>query len=615
MSINNTELDVAAYYVHHPTPPGERLPIESFADIRARKTLEIIDTLEAAGKSADKSTFLKGATEADRLPCEAGELAGDVFDSEASTWTPEILDTAEMEIREAAERRNCERSLSQGLAKLKKGEPLEAIRSTVTHHWPTINADFADYDIGANEPPPFPIEVLDGTLAGEMTREIARLAQVPVSLALATVLGVASGAIGAGLRVRTWAGETGANIWFLCVARSGTGKDRALNIAAEPLFSLERDRLEAWNLETKPDLEADLRTVKAELTQLDKNLKDGGDDETRGRVRDLERRRVEINEKLEAEPSLTVGDITKEALAVAMGRQSGEACIAVSSEARGILNIIAGRYSGDGDEDLWLSGFSGTRTKVSRMGRDTLILKQPCLSALLMVQPDSFRRAAARPEMAESGFLPRFLPFDSKAEPQHNGDQIETPGSNLAGRWYNRIKELVTNFRDEGENPAVLGMEPRAMKLLRDYANDLVDRRNDDLRDCDAFAARWAEIACRVALTIHALEHGVGARSRPVSEAAARRAHIIVSWYADAALDLLGDARETKRRERRDRLRDILEGFDNRTATLRDLDRRHGFSREDVEAMLPKIGGRIESKQGGRGRPSLVAVLPKGPMP
>jgi len=470
-------------------------------------------------------------------------------------------------------------------------------------------SQFNDDDDSRNSP--CPIRALDGLVVGDMAREIARVAQVPDALAIAATLGVASGAIGAGMRVRTWAGETGANLFFLAVARSGTGKDRCANLAAEPLLALEKKLIEQWESDIVPELKAEMRIVTAGLTALDKSIKDGASPETKREIQELERRRSEIEEALLAEPALTVGDITKEALVVEMARQPGEATFAFSSEARGILDVIAGRYSKTGDEDLWLAGFSGSRTKVSRMSRKTLTLEHPCLSALLFVQPDAFRRAASRPEMAESGFLPRFIPFDAKAEPRHAPDRIEALNADIADRWRGRIEELVITYRDNGNTPVVVDMEPGALHILKSYANELVDRRNDDLADLDAYAARWAEIAARIALVLHAIEFGADAVKHRVSENSATRAHMIVEWFSVEIADLLEEARETKRLERRKKLREIITEAQDGKMSLRDLDRRHKFTRKEVEALLPEIGGRIEIDRGA-GRPSRVARITEG---
>jgi hypothetical protein len=464
-------------------------------------------------------------------------------------------------------------------------------------------------------PEPFPIEALDGLIAGDMVKEISCAAQVPEALAAAAVLGVASGAIGAGLRCTTYRGTTSANLWFLAVARSGTGKDECLKRAAAPLYDLEERRAETWKTDIVPDLEADLRIAKNNLAALEKALKDDQGPEMKTAIRDAERERARLEDALSHEPIIAIGDVTKEALGVLLSRQPGEAALCVNAEARGILDVIGGRYSATGDEDLWLAAFSGGAVKVNRIGRKSITLRRPCLAACLMVQPDSFARAAARPEMAESGFLPRFLPFDAKARPRRIENGVTDIAPDTAEAWRELIEELVDTFRDSGDSPVTVSMEPEATRLMNDYANELADRRELDLADLDAYAARWAEIACRLALVLHAIEHGPRSATLTVSAITATRAHRLVEWFSVEAADLLGDLRENRRRDRRDKLERLLEGADDRTMTTRDLTRRHGFSLSEIEDLLPKIGGEIKTKQSDRGRPSTVAALVKTPKP
>lgn len=611
MSIHKTERDLAAYFLLNPN--AERLPSTSFYDPMARAAVETIEEMEATGIPITPTAFPSEIQKRDRLPAEAGEICAEILGSEAESWTPGIAETAFQAVKDAADRRDVEHGLRVAVAKLEKGERIEDVLAVIPNRQDQPAALIEDdHD---NPPEPCPIQALDGLIAGDMAREAARFAAVPDALAVASVLGVASGAIGAGLRVSTWAGDTGANLYVCAVARSGTGKDRCLNLVAAPIHSLEAKRIEAWRTDTVPDLEADLRIVKAEIAELEKAIKAKPEPETKQAIKKAERRRAEIEEDLASEPCLTIGDVTKEALGVALSRQPGEAAFAISSEARGIFNVIAGRYSGDGDEDLWCSGFSRTPVKVNRTGRKTVALNGPCIAALLMVQPDAFRRAADRPEMAESGFLARFIPFDAKARPQKVRDQVAPVDHVIASQWAALIVKLVETFRDKGGEPVVINMEPEAEALLRAYANEIVERRETDLADLDAFAARWAEIACRIALVLHAIEHGPEVASRPISSVTATRAYLLMEWFSREAVALLGDLAENRKRERRERLRSLLDGADNSEMTLRDLDRRHGFAREDVERIIPKIGGRIETRKGDRGRPSLVAKLTKAPKP
>ena len=77
-----------------------------------------------------------------------------------------------------------------------------------------------------------------------------------------------------------------------------------------------------------------------------------------------------------------------------------------------------GRYSKsgkDGDEGIFLQGYSGDAVVHSRKGKPPLNLSSPCLSLCLAAQPDIWQKMSGDPRLMESGFLPRCLVFDAKA--------------------------------------------------------------------------------------------------------------------------------------------------------------------------------------------------------
>jgi hypothetical protein len=444
-----------------------------------------------------------------------------------------------------------------------------------------------------------------------MAHEISRITGVPHSVAASVAIGVCSGAIGGGLRIRTYRGDTGANLYSVIVVDSGSGKDLSLRLALRPLETIEQERIEHWERVEKPELEARLREVRAQFSALEKAMKDGGGQVLSRRLVDAEKRRAEIERQLRAEPQLLVADCTKEKLMSVMEGQPGEAIFSVSAEARGILKVIAGRYSKSSDEDVYLAGYSGTPMKSSRIGRKTVNLRKPCLAVLFMVQPDALHRFANNPEMVESGFLPRFLAFDARAEPQLIPEETPIFDPDLERGWHELIETLVNTYRDSVEGHAAQ-MEPDALQHLREYANETTMRfrTGGDLADVSAFAARWAENACRVALVLHAAEHGNQAHSHPLTLETARRARRLVEWYAAEALDLFGGIRETKRVERRNRLVEILENSPDWEKSLRDLRKSHGFDNATIEAYAAEGWLKIERIQNpGGGRPTMIARL------
>ncbi len=194
----------------------------------------------------------------------------------------------------------------------------------------------------------FPLHCLPNA-AGNMAREIGRVTTAQnEALAAASVIALVSASIGAGLAVNT-GGErtTRGNLYILAIAESGTGKGEAYKLAALPFEQMETDALDQFNQHTKPGLMADLCVAELRCKKLATKAAGEMDPALRGiqliDYRQAETERTQIQKQIDTAPRWKVADVTKEALAVVMAGQAGEAVASLSSEARGILSIVKGR--------------------------------------------------------------------------------------------------------------------------------------------------------------------------------------------------------------------------------------------------------------------------------
>lgn len=581
-SISMAERQLVAWYVAQAVGVTQRIDTSAFSDSAAHAILAAVERLEAKGEPVSIPTVQTELPKAKSLPTELGELVALLFDPVATEQPFSVVQMLEKEVMEARQRRVLRQNLERSLRQLVEGgSPIEILSDLQSHHLPSFGS------FGSFDSEPFPTGMLP-PLCRMMVREIARVAMVPESLAAGAVIGTISAAIGGGLRIKNYRGDTGANLFLLPVAASGTGKDSALNIAMKPLLQIEEDRLELWRKEVQPDLKARHRQIRSKLAEVEKRKPEDCEAEAncREELSLLEREKAEIERSLDAEPDLIVGDCTKEALGVAMAARTNEVIAGISSEARGILATLQGRYSNASDEDFFAGGFSGTPLKVKRIGRATVRLKSPCLTLLWMVQPDAFRKMAGNPEMIESGFLPRFLIFDTKAEPMDVPEECPEINAGIAQEWEEMIYSLVATFYD-AETPQLVTATPEASEILRSFDNDIRKRRRTggDLADVAAFAARWPEIAWRLALCLHTAHFQADAAREPLTDHSTKFVLAVMDWFTNEALLLLEGVREDRRRDRQHRLRELLEGTEGKRMTLRDLQKSHGFDPQEVEAM------------------------------
>lgn len=467
---------------------------------------------------------------------------------------------------------------------------------------------------------PFPVSALPPILQ-HITKEAAAAERVPVALTAAAALATASAAIGGGLVLKTGPHRvTHANLYILAAAQSGTGKGRAFALVTRPLQEMERDKIEAWRKHEKPKLEARLRVVKKAAEGLEKKAEKANAFEREEITAQLEplSREIDFLTLQLREPLWSVADVTREALADALSRGTMESLASLSPEARGVVDVLGGRYrGGSSDEDIYLSAFSVESFTVHRIGRPATHLSSPCLTVLWMIQPDALRTMFSKDAFTESGLLPRFLAFDSKAQPEFVPDEphVMHPAASLD--WRLLLNQLTDAFHERDEKtPAEVALSSEAAQAFRDYENQTIqDRRaGGHLEDVNSYAARWPENAQRLALVLHAAEYGSEAASKPLSLATASDALEIMAWFLREQLAILREGRERVRADHWRRFESVLLNCPSHEMSLRDLEKSHNFTRSHIQSLICDHSDRLtieERKPNGPGRPSTVVRLMK----
>jgi hypothetical protein len=463
----------------------------------------------------------------------------------------------------------------------------------------------------------FPMHCLPAA-AGDMAREIGRVTTAQNEpLAAASVLAVVSASIGAGLEVST-GGErrTRANIYVLAIAASGTGKGENYRLAAEPFESLEAEKIESFEMHVKPGLLAEINVAETRSKALCKAAAKESDSHARSgaleEYRLAEEHRAALQRRIDTAPRWKVADVTREALSLVISGQPGEAVASMSSEARGLFNIIRGKYSKEGgDEDLYCSAYSGDSITIDRVGRTRVTLHRPCMTVLWMVQPDAARKALGEESFTESGMLPRFLMFDPKAEPKERYEQPAPIPQAIKDAWAKLIRSLATTYRMGGDDPQFVTVSPEALALLTDYERENVRRRcsNGDLADIESFVARWTENAWKIALCLHAARHGADAHTVALDRKTAADALEVMRWFSNRQLDALSAGRQEKLQNRLLALLAVLAAAKTEIS-LRSLRRSHAFEEDEVRRLEQAFPNsiRIEERKPETGRSSWVVL-------
>jgi hypothetical protein len=476
--------------------------------------------------------------------------------------------------------------------------------------------DFGDN--GESVRHPFPVSLLPPILQ-HIATEAANSERVPVAITAAAAIATASAAIGAGLALKSGANRlTHANLYMIVAAKSGTGKGRAFSLVARPLQQIERQRVERWRAGEKPNLEARLRVAKKSIEGLEKRAEKASPfdrDSIITGIEQLNRQIATLTTELK-EPLWTVADVTREALADALSRGNQEALASLSPEARGVVDVLGGRYhEGRSDEDIYLSAFSVESFTMHRIGRPATHLTAPCLTVFWMIQPDTLRAMFAKEAFTESGLLPRFIVFDSKVEPQLIPEQPYIMHPSASIDWQTLLEKLTASFHERTETaPVEVLLSPEAAKVFWHYENQTIeDRRSGGhLADVSMYPARWAEIAQRLALVFHAAEYGSDASSVDLSESTACDAIEVFTWFIREQMAILRTGRESKQQDLLARVEGILRGSMAQEMSLRDLEKKHNVTRTQIESLCCECPENLmitERKPNGPGRPATVVRL------
>ena len=466
-------------------------------------------------------------------------------------------------------------------------------------------------------PAAFPLHCLPPD-AQAMAEGICQAVRVPASLAGPCVLGILSAAIGAGLEVQSGPKRTSrANLFIMASAESGSGKSEVVSQAAAPVYEFERELLERWKADVLPGAKAEVEMLQAEIGRSKKTVAPVENGEKRNGIRaqlQTKLAAVAVAEEALRPPVLCVEDVTTEKL-VPMLSRPGETLFSVSSDAGAVVKNLLGRYSkGDStDEGIYLKAWTGERVKVDRLGRDSVLLERPCLTALWCVQPDKVDALLSVQALSDGGLLPRLLLCHTGCEMREiaTGNENTDPAPEAAESWRTLVRDLIEVFHLPASKAAIVQPQSEALCLLNEHYNGIVHRcRTGELRDVQSFAARWTEQAWRIALCLHAGTYGKEAGTAPLNAQTASCAIQLANWFSNQQLAILQKSRSERRLSRLEKLRSLIVSYGGE-ATLRDLVKNNGFAAEEVHRLAADYPAMLAvQRRDTGGRPSEVALIP-----
>lgn len=456
----------------------------------------------------------------------------------------------------------------------------------------------------------FPVTSLP-TYARSLCLSVHESIGVPIPMVAMNMLGIASTALGGGaytelIRRR----RTSPNLYVLISAPSGLGKSACYNTLCKPLNSCEKLLIEKWQ-ESKLLAQAEVNILNQELTRFKKAISKGGaTDDLRSEWVKCEKKLAKAKQRTseESRPWIMLNDFTEESLGVSCSHQPHQALGVHTPEGRGFFKIIMGRYGSNGAtaENIFLAGFTGDDCKVTRLSRAAISVK-PCLTLLVAVQDDVFRRALDDYTFTESGLFPRCLIYRcmERVKPRQGNPPPVDPC--LIASWNEKITCLVENYRHSSSQIEFVYSDKAALAIHRE-ANRELDRNRKRSDVHDAYAARYGENLIKVCMVLHSLCYGASSHSKRIVLPTVKHGIKIMRWMRKEQVRLLGHIERDAINSLKDRVLSLMQESGGDYITLRKLRNSHNISHDDCSLLDNHFSYfRVEQSTPGKkgGRPSM----------
>jgi len=383
--------------------------------------------------------------------------------------------------------------------------------------------------------PPFPVEALPGWLAA-MVNAVAEETQTPADLAgclaLSVIATAAGGRVVVSIRGR-W--REPVNLYTAVALDPGNRKSAVFALMVEPLLAVERVLVERSALVRA---EADT-TAKLAKAAADKAAAKAANAEPDKRA-ELTAEAVELAQAAEglttpAKPQLVADDITPENLATLLSEQGGR--ISVMSPEGGIFEIIAGRYSGNPNMEIFLKGHAGDMVRVNRQGRDSQHIEHPAVTMGLAVQPEVLEGMGRIKGADGRGLLARFLyalPTSLVGRRRLDPDPIP---DQVADQYAQQLSTLTLALVD-WTDPAVLTLSPEADAVMLAYQKVTEARlgHGGSLAPVVNWASKRDGAVGRIAALLHLAAHPGDGWTRPIAAATMAAATTLGDYFTAHAL-------------------------------------------------------------------------------
>jgi replicative DNA helicase len=353
-----------------------------------------------------------------------------------------------------------------------------------------------------NRLPAFPASIFPNWLRAYV-EGVAESTQTPVDAASIGAISILSTALTKKFYISiTPEWSESLNTYSILALPPGNRKSSVFKALQEPITTFEkeeRERMEPLVSEQRATLKARRKRVE----QLEKDYAKKGDNAILNEITALN---AEIdNEEILTIPRFITGDVTAEKLGVLMG-ENNERIAVLSAEGGGVFSNMAGRYSSDGraNIEIYLNGHTGDYTPIDRIGREPILLNEPCLTIGLFVQPEVIRDVP--PSFDERGLMQRFLYSFPPSIVGYRKTSPESIPEEVRSAYIQNIKKMMQLFAGEPVKLTFTESAKEKQLDLREYLESMF-RDGGRLADMKEWGGKLAGQIIRISGLLHVSEH------------------------------------------------------------------------------------------------------------
>ncbi|MFB7617168.1 DUF3987 domain-containing protein [Kitasatospora sp. NPDC056181] len=385
--------------------------------------------------------------------------------------------------------------------------------------------------------PDFPLHALPGWLR-DFVAGVAEESQTPPDMAGTLALAVLATAAGgrAVVQIRgRW--REPVNLFTVVALPPANRKSAVFSAMTGPLYDAEKAlEAAASGRIVEAELTARLAREVAETAAM-KAAKADGPEKDQLVAEAIGLAQTAENITVPPHPRLLVDDATPEAITTLLAEQGGR--LSVMSAEGGIFDIIAGRYSGTPNLEVFLKGHAGDRLRVDRRSRQEFI-EAPALTMGLAVQPSVLEDIAKVRGFDGRGLLARFL-YCLPVSMVGTRRIITDPVPPAVSEAYERNITSLTLALADWTDPAVLQLTPGADALLIAFQERLEPQlaaRGGTLGHVAKWAGKLAGTVARIAGLLHLAAHLTDGHIKPVTEATMAAAVELGDYFTAHALSV-----------------------------------------------------------------------------